>query len=159
MKIKLSKKQWLLAGQKAGWVKTAQENADEMDMYDLVKKMKWTPEKAAAQIHGIRTNDSWKICERCKGHGTMDNPSLHSVSGPSIEEQAAEDSDFLENYMAGSHDVPCEECGGNGKRLVSEPIFTDDATRDLYEKDIKEWYDSEARDRAEKQMRARGVEF
>lgn len=52
----------------------------------------------------------FEVCPRCEGEGTHVNPNIDG-NGLSAED-FAEDPDFAEDYMAGTYDVPCEECGG-----------------------------------------------
>lgn len=59
----------------------------------------------------------FEVCPTCEGKGSHVNPSIDS-HGLSAED-FAEDPDFREDYMNGTYDVPCAECGG--KRVVMVP--------------------------------------
>lgn len=58
----------------------------------------------------------FQVCSRCRGEGTHVNPSIdgHGLTA----EDFAEDPDFAEEYMRGTYDVPCSECGG--ERVVAQ---------------------------------------
>ena len=180
MKVKISKTKWTQAGKLAGWFKQAQTNAnspqpsitvtDEQwntyeghydELYTMVTKQNMSPEQAAAKILHIPTTSRWEICDSCRGEGTRDNPNLHSVSGPSVDEMMAEDEDFAESYHAGQYDVSCEDCHGSGKRKITEPIFPKVAPEVKQEYDwlINQYYKDQSRDAAEREMRARGIQF
>lgn len=52
----------------------------------------------------------FRVCPRCEGAGSHVNPSIDG-NGLTAED-FAEDPDFAEEYMRGSYDVPCQQCGG-----------------------------------------------
>lgn len=57
----------------------------------------------------------YQVCPRCQGHGHHDHPAF--VNGIS-DEEFREDPDFRDDYLAGKHDVSCEECHGDRVVLV-----------------------------------------
>lgn len=57
----------------------------------------------------------WGVCDVCNGEGKHVNPSI-DCGGLSLTHQ--DDPDFLEDYLGGSFDIPCNQC--SGKRVVQE---------------------------------------
>lgn len=59
----------------------------------------------------------YQVCPACKGEGTT---TLHGVSFSESElnEAIHDNPDFLEHYMGGAYDTPCETC--DGKRVVTQ---------------------------------------
>jgi len=92
-----------------------------------------------------------EVCDRCRGEGKHDHPAFSN--GISAEE-FDEDPDFREDYMAGTYDVPCEECHG---RNVVDVIDTERVPADAREA-LYRWWQEEASDRraaeAERRMGA-----
>lgn len=136
------------------------ETGDD-SIYEDVVKNHMSPEESLCKSLNIPSRSGWQICDRCRGHGTIDNPSLHSFDGPSLEDQFAEDDSFQEDYMAGVHDVACDECHGSGKVKVTEPILdrVSSEIRTQYLARLQEWQQYQSQERAEKAMRDRGVQF
>jgi RecJ-like exonuclease len=56
----------------------------------------------------------YEVCGTCEGQGSHVNPAI-DAHGISIEE-FAEDPDFMEAYLRGDYDIPCNEC--HGRRVV-----------------------------------------
>ena len=52
----------------------------------------------------------FQVCERCEGRGHHVNP---SIDGNGLPTEYQNDPEFMEEYMSGQYDVPCEECAGN----------------------------------------------
>lgn len=71
----------------------------------------------------------WEICGTCQGKGTHVNPSIDSHG--LTAEDFAEDPDFAENYLDGTYDQICNECGG--KRVVPEPEIIDERLQEQIE--------------------------
>ena len=91
------------------------------------------------------------VCQRCEGKGVHDHPAFSNGLRP----EETEDPDFMEDYMRGTYDVPCEECGG--LRVVAAPdeaALSDDEKRWLNNR-----REAQASARAERRMRERGIEF
>lgn len=57
----------------------------------------------------------YEVCDRCHGRGTHDHPAF---SNGFTRDDDFVDDDFIEEYMAGTYDVPCSECHGNRVVLV-----------------------------------------
>ena len=55
----------------------------------------------------------WEVCDLCGGNGTHVNPSLDAGG---LSDDCADDEDFMDDYMAGAYDVPCNSC--QGRRVV-----------------------------------------
>lgn len=51
----------------------------------------------------------FQVCEQCEGRGHHVNP---SIDGNGLPTEYQNDPEFMEEYMGGLYDVPCEECGG-----------------------------------------------
>lgn len=58
----------------------------------------------------------WIICNRCQGHGTVENSAFQN--GFTSSEWAEMAADEQEEYMRGGYDEPCGACSGSGKVLV-----------------------------------------
>jgi hypothetical protein len=57
----------------------------------------------------------WEVCDLCEGEGAHVNPSI-DCDGLSTEQE--NDPDFMDDYLSGKYDVPCDRCGG--KRVIQE---------------------------------------
>ena len=56
----------------------------------------------------------WQICSYCQGAGK----SSSHLGAFSSEDMAEQGPEFLEDYLAGVYDKPCDNCSGSGKVLV-----------------------------------------
>jgi len=56
----------------------------------------------------------FEVCGTCEGTGTQVNP---AIDGNGLNEELADDPDFMEDYMGGFYDTSCCEC--EGIRVVS----------------------------------------
>lgn len=56
---------------------------------------------------------SWIICDRCEGHGKVENPAFSN--GFTSSEWSDMGPDDQDHYMRGDYDVICDECKGCGK--------------------------------------------
>jgi hypothetical protein len=61
---------------------------------------------------------SWVICCVCRGDGTHVNP---AIDANGLDRESMADLDFMDNYMSGVYDRPCQNCGGSGKVQESYP--------------------------------------
>jgi len=52
----------------------------------------------------------YKVCPTCRGKGKHVNPSIDA--GGLSSEDFYDDPDFAEDYMSGTYDVTCYDCGG-----------------------------------------------
>ena len=52
------------------------------------------------------------VCPTCEGKGTHVNPAVdgHGITSDEMDDLGP---DFFEDYMSGTYDVRCQECGGN----------------------------------------------
>lgn len=55
----------------------------------------------------------WVICDACSGRGTSSSY-LGAFTRADMDEEGPE---FMEEYMAGNYDRPCDACHGSGKLL------------------------------------------
>ena len=78
------------------------------------------------------------VCPLCRGTGSHVNPSI-DCNGLTAED-FDEDPDFREDYMNGTYNVPCNQCGG--KNVVPELDFPEDI-----QQRINDIYKSRAEDR------------
>lgn len=62
---------------------------------------------------GERLPVKWEICSHCEGEGRSS-----SYLGAFTQDEAQEDPEFFEDYMAGHYDRACDCCGGSGKIAV-----------------------------------------
>lgn len=79
----------------------------------------------------------FEVCPTCSGKGTHVNPSVDA--GGLTAEDFAEDPDFAEEYMSGTYDVSCYECGGERVVPVIDRDRADPAILkrlDAYEADM-----------------------
>lgn len=58
-----------------------------------------------------------ELCYRCKGEGSVVNPSIGAITQSDRLDWA--DEDFMEDYISGMYDVACPEC--NGLRVIDVP--------------------------------------
>jgi hypothetical protein len=56
----------------------------------------------------------WEICNHCRGTGKS-SAYLGAFTREDMEEEGPE---FMEDYMAGHYDRPCDDCEGLGRVLV-----------------------------------------
>lgn len=64
----------------------------------------------------IAIPSKWVICEDCRGHGKS-SAYLGAFTHDDMQEEGPE---FVEDYIAGNYDRPCDTCGGSGKELVPD---------------------------------------
>lgn len=83
----------------------------------------------------------WVVCPKCRGKGTIVNPSIDGNGIPA--EQFQEDLDFYEDYMSGMFDITCPHC--KGRTTVSVPDFDlcSDDERVAAEEHVQEQEDEE----------------
>ena len=94
----------------------------------------------------------WAICDSCTGNGTMVNPSI-DAGGLSVDMQ--DNHEFMQDYMSGQFDVPCNQCGGSGKVKEIDRDRADFAEQIAeYDQEVEDHYASEAESRAERMMGA-----
>lgn len=74
----------------------------------------------------------FEVCPTCKGHGTSS-----AYLGAFTSEDFADDPDFMERYLAGDYDRPCERCSGEGVvEVVDEEALTPELRR-LYDEAVE----------------------
>ena len=86
----------------------------------------------------------WAVCSVCRGEGKHVNPAIDA--GGLNAGMIDDDPEFLEDYMGGVYDVPCNRC--SGKRVV--PVVDWDALSEdeskAYKKQLRsEWEDEQER--------------
>jgi hypothetical protein len=88
------------------------------------------------------------VCWQCRGEGTHVDPAIdgHGITQEEMDRLGPE---FLEDYLRGMFDVPCQEC--NGLRVLDEPD-PEDPNYALWEQDMTDEADYRAEREAE--MRA-----
>lgn len=93
---------------------------------------------------------TWEICGRCRGEGKHGNPSFDGVDNDFWND----DLDFFEEYMAGRHDVLCQECHGDGKiKIADEDQMTYSQIENL-EDAVQGFWEMEAEYEMERRMGA-----
>lgn len=86
-------------------------------------------EKRPEDFDGVLDVEAhYEVCPTCEGHGKHVNPSIDS-NGLTAED-FEEDPDFREEYMSGSYDVTCYQCGG--KRVVPSVAFPEDVQEAIH---------------------------
>lgn len=63
-----------------------------------------------------------EVCPRCHGNGSHVNPAVDG-NGITWEQMDELGPEFLEDYLRGLYDVPCQEC--DGQRVVDVPDESD----------------------------------
>lgn len=91
-----------------------------------------------------------EVCPTCHGTGKHVNPSI-DCNGLSAED-FAEDPDFREDYMRGTYDVTCYECGGNNVVDAVDWDRMTEAQTKAYEEQENEEAEYQAMCRAERRM-------
>ena len=84
----------------------------------------------------------YEVCDLCNGHGKHVNPSIDSGG---LSEEMMDDPEFLEEYMTGTYDVECHQCGGKRVVYVADwSRMTDEQrTRWNQEREWEEQYEAE----------------
>jgi len=72
----------------------------------------WDESVGDSVVHTLPAQ--WVICDSCKGEGGT-SKHLGAFSRDDIDELGDE---WLEDYVAGAFDRPCEDCKGSGKVLT-----------------------------------------
>lgn len=89
----------------------------------------------------------FEVCERCRGKGSHTNP---NIDGNGLSYEFVQDDEFMDDYIAGVYDVPCEGC--SGLRVVPVPDVFHNAKEDLeaydeYLSEMAEWCAEQAAER------------
>lgn len=90
----------------------------------------------------------FEVCDRCRGRGHHDHPAFSG--GFTAEDFYEEGPDFVDDYMAGVYDVPCEECGGRRVVLVVDEERSDPETLAKYRQMLQDKWEAGADERAER---------
>lgn len=95
----------------------------------------------------------YEVCGRCHGKGTHVNPSIdgNGITSDEMDELGPE---FLEDYLGGVYDVPCEECEGERVVLVPDEDRCSPAQLKAYRDHLREEYEYRAEVAAERRMGA-----
>jgi len=97
----------------------------------------------------IELEMKYAVCSVCRGEGKHVNP---AIDAGGLSEEMMGDEEFLDGYMGGVYDVPCNRC--KGKRVV--PVVDWDALsedeRKAYERQLREEAGDEAERLAEIRM-------
>jgi hypothetical protein len=80
------------------------------------------------------TRRKWTICPVCDGEGRS-SAYLGAFTQDDMDQQ---DPDFLEDYVRGRYDRPCDTCGGDGK--VTDDML--DRRRDRRADAYVQWQES-----------------
>lgn len=95
------------------------------------------------------------VCPTCDGKGSHVNPSIDA--GGLTAEDFHDDPDFAEDYMSGTYDVSCYECGGQRvvPEIAEDRLSPDQkaAVESLYER-LRWEAEDRATERAERAMGA-----
>jgi len=90
----------------------------------------------------------YAVCPNCRGKGSHVN---RAIDGNGLtREDFEEDPDFMEDYLNGVYDVPCDEC--QGMRVVLRPS-TEEGQK-VIDKLMRGYYADRAEEAAERRMGA-----
>lgn len=103
-------------------------------------------------IDDARYPAHWEICPHCQGNGSS-SAYLGAFSREEFDHEFSYEEQ--EAYFNGEYDRPCEECEGQGKRLV----LNEDELTDEQREELQSYYDYKAELRYEKQLRERGIQW
>jgi|GEM_PF-869704 len=98
------------AGERGDWYETF----DEKRMIATILTYDEDDEETTVEVPV-----QYVVCPTCDGKGSHVNPSIDA--GGISSEEFYDDPDFAEDYMSGTYDVSCYECGG--KRVVPEIAY------------------------------------
>ena len=90
-------------------------------------------------------------CDRCDGVGHHTNP---AIDGNGLSEESVSDPEFMEDYMAGHYDVPCEVCQGEKIVLVIDREAADPAMLKLLDEAEQAEWECRAAEEAERRAGA-----
>lgn len=91
-------------------------------------------EKGRATETSLPTH--WEVCPMCHGEGKHVNPNIDA--GGLTAEDFAEDPEFMEEYMSGTYDIPCNACKGRCTVKAVSMEQLSEKTRKAYEKQLQE---------------------
>jgi hypothetical protein len=115
----------VIAGEHRGFYTVLKTSASAMTikLEESIVEMLIEDEQRPEDFDGVITvNSKFVVCPLCRGTGKHVNPSI-DCNGLTAED-FDEDPDFREEYMNGTYDVTCNECGG--KNVVPELEFPPD---------------------------------
>lgn len=92
----------------------------------------------------------YEICPSCGGHGKS-SAHLGAMSAEEVREQGDE---FLDDWIAGVYDQPCERCDRSGKVKVADLQRMSELEAQLYLAQTKELDDLEAEEAMERALGA-----
>ena len=73
-------------------------------------------DNAEGGVDEVAIPHRWQICSACQGEGKS-SAHLGAFTQSDIDEA---DQEFLEDYMAGRYDRPCDGCAGLGRIKVAD---------------------------------------
>lgn len=91
----------------------------------------------------------WEICPDCRGEGARAFGG-EAFTGSEWAEACHDDPDFAEDYMRGTYDRTCDDCGGSGKiKVVDHDRLTPEQAKAWDEQcqDLREMREEEAMER------------
>lgn len=83
----------------------------------------------------------FKVCNRCRGSGTIVNPNIDS-NGINLD-HFDDDPDFREAYFSGVYDIACPTCKGLRVESVVDKENADPSLLKLYQDDRQSKYEAE----------------
>ncbi len=95
-----------------------------------------------------------EVCPRCHGEGKHVNPSIDGNGITESDRMDWADDDFMEAYVAGVYDVPCEECHGANVVLVVDEKRCNPEDLALYQAHHRAIAEMRAEELAERRMGA-----
>lgn len=114
-------------------------------------KIKFTAYLDDGEEQEMEIPAKYEVCERCRGTGKHDHPAFEN--GFTRDDDFVDD-DFIEEYMAGTYDVKCEECKGERVVLVPDRKRCNPVNLAIYYRQQMEIEDMKAMERAERRAGA-----
>ncbi len=106
------------------------------------------------ELYGDTFPAKYEICPRCDGTGSHVNPAVdgNGLSSEDIDELGGQD--FMDDYLEGVYDVPCEECHGSSVVLILDPKRASQGQIEAYNEHLQARWELEAEYAAERRMGA-----
>jgi hypothetical protein len=85
-----------------------------------------------------------EVCPECHGEGQHCNRAIDGNGITQSDREDWADDDFMDGYMRGDYDVPCQECHGRNVIDVVDENATDPAALEAWNDWIQSYYETES---------------